>query len=394
MHKKKRLLFPLLMVWLLLAAAGSAAASPEFDFQSKAQLLMDTGSRQILYESNAHEKLYPASVTKVMTMLLAMEALEAGKVALTDLIPVSEKAAAHGGSQIFLSPGDRITFEEMMIGIAVASANDGAWAMAEFLAGSGEAFVEQMNERAAQLGMVNTHFVNPHGLHDDNHYTTAYDVALMSLELLEHPAIHPWLSIWMDEEFLKGKIRKAEGVYLSNSNRIVRYYDGGDGVKTGFTNEAGNCVSASAKREDTRFLAVIMGAPGRPVLFDEARTLLDYGFANWKSIPVAQKGDVLGQLRVDKGAVTKIDVIVPEDVAILVEKGRKGEVEKEVILPEHLPAPLQASAQVGALVIRSAEGEELGRVALVPADDVAKARLMTFFSRCVDQWLRFSRKAS
>src|SRR5690554_757769 len=178
-----------LLAVLLLVTAAVPAYATDFEFESEAQLLMDVGSRQVLFEQNAHEQLYPASVTKIMTMVIAMEALEEGKDKLTDMIPVSEKAAAHGGSQIFLSPGDRISFEDLMIGIGVGSANDGAWAMAEYLAGSAEAFVDQMNAKAQELGMEKTHFVNPHGLHDENHYTTAYDIALMSLELMRYPKI-------------------------------------------------------------------------------------------------------------------------------------------------------------------------------------------------------------
>lgn len=206
MLKKMLLMFVLSFLIVLFAAANTVAL--DFNFASKAQLLMDVKSGQILYENNIHEKLYPASLTKIMTMLLAMEALEEGKVKLDDLIPVSEKAAGLGGSQLFLAPGDRITFEEMMIGIGVGSANDASWAMAEFLTGSAEVFVAQMNEKAQELGMINTNFVNPHGLHDENHYSTASDIALMSLELLRYPKIHEWITIWYDEEFLQGKIKK------------------------------------------------------------------------------------------------------------------------------------------------------------------------------------------
>lgn len=386
--RKNRILIVVLS-FLMVLCSVSAVAAQEFDFQSKAQLLMDVGSKQILYENNIHEKLYPASVTKIMTMLLAMEAYDQGKVKLDDLIPISEKAASHGGSQIFLSPGDRISFEDMMIGIGVGSANDGSWAMAEFLAGSAEAFVQQMNEKAQELGMTNTHFVNPHGLHDDNHYTTAYDISLMSLELLRYPKIHEWITIWMDEEFLKGKIKKEEGVYLSNSNRIVRYYQGGDGLKTGFTSQAGNCVSATAEREGSRFLAIILGAPGRPALFDEARTLLDYGFANWRSLPVAEKGKIIASVKVDKGSVEEVDVMTRDDFSLLLKKGQQKEVVHEIILPERLPAPLRTTDDVGTLVVKSAEGEELGRVALVPAADVQRATLVTFFRRFMNYWLRF-----
>lgn len=389
MHKNR--VRALLLAMLMVLSVASVAAAQELTFQSKAQLLLDVGSKQILYERNAHEKLYPASVTKVMTMLLAMEALESGKVKLDDMIPISERAAAHGGSQIFLSPGDRVSFEDLMIGIAVGSANDGAWAMAEFLGGSGESFVQQMNEKAAELGMTNSNFANPHGLHDENHYTTAYDIALMSLELLRHPKILEWSSIWMDEEFLKGKIKKSEGVYLSNANRIVRYYHGGDGLKTGFTNEAGNCVSATVKRDDTRYLAVIMGAPGRLALFGEAQTLLDWGFANYRSVPVAEKGAVMGTVKVDKGTVSEVELVAKNSFSLLLKKGTKGDVDHEIILPQRISAPLLTSDEVGTMIVKSADGEELGQVALVPATDVPKANILTFFLRYTHQWLRFGR---
>jgi len=389
MQKKMLLMLVLSFLLVLLAAANTVAQ--DFNFASKAQLLMDINSGKILYENNIHEKLYPASVTKIMTMLLAMEALEEGKVKLDDLIPVSEKAAGLGGSQLFLSPGDRITFEEMMIGIGAGSANDASWAMAEFLAGSAEVFVAQMNEKAQELGMINTNFVNPHGLHDENHHTTASDIALMSLELLRYPKIHEWITIWYDEEFLQGKIKKSEGVYLSNSNQIIRYYAGGDGLKTGFTREAGNCVSGTATRDGTRFLAVILGAPGRPVLFAEARTLLDYGFANWRSLPVTEKGEVLGRVNVDKGSVEDIEFMAKESYALLVRKGMKDDVVHEIIMPERLTAPLQATTQIGTLLVKSAEGEELGRVALVPVADVQRANIITFLRRFVGHWLRFGR---
>jgi D-alanyl-D-alanine carboxypeptidase (penicillin-binding protein 5/6) len=386
----KRTLFLLSAVLVLLIFTSTAAAQ-EFDFQSKSQLLMDVGSGQVLYEHNIHEKVYPASVTKIMTMILAMEALESGKASLTDMAPVSERASRMGGSQIFLSPGDRITFEEMMIGIGVGSANDGAVAMAEFLAGSVEAFVDQMNEKAAALGMSGTVFVNPHGLHDENHYTTAHDVALMSFELLRYPKIHEWITIWMDEEFLKGKIKKSEGVYLSNSNRLVRYYSGGDGLKTGYTSEAGNCVSGTAKRGDTRLLAVVMGAPGLPSLFDEARTLLDFGFANFTSVFIAKKGEVLAKVAVDKGALEFVDLVAADNLSVLLKKGSSRELEKELIVPNRVAAPLTAGQEAGALAVKSPDGEELARIALAPAQDVPRATLADFFQRIVFRWLRFGR---
>ncbi len=383
--------FVTILLTILLTLSVMPAYAQDFSFQSKAVLLMDTGSRQILYESNANERLYPASVTKIMTMLLAMEALNEGKVKLEDMIPISEKAASLGGSQIFLSPGDRIPFQDLMIGIGVGSANDGSVAMAEFISGSVESFVELMNEKAAELGMVNTNFVNPHGLHDENHYTTAYDISLMSLELMRYPKIHEWLTIWMNEEFLKDKIKKSEGVYLSNANRLVRYYDGADGLKTGFTNEAGNCVSATAKRGDTRFLAVVLGAPGRPALFDEARELLDWGFANYRSVSIVKRGDILGAVRVDKGKQEAVNLVAAQDLSLLLKKGAKDDVTQEVIIPKRAHAPLNVRDEVGSLVVTSPEGEELGRVALVPAEEVPRGNFITYFRRFAEFWLKFGR---
>ncbi|HHX75525.1 MAG TPA: D-alanyl-D-alanine carboxypeptidase [Firmicutes bacterium] len=388
---RTKLLVLLLVVLLVLQAAGPACAT-EFNFTSVSQLLLDVGSKKVLYENNAREKLYPASVTKIMTMLLAMEALEAGKVSLADMIPVSEEAAAHGGSQIFLSPGDRISFEDLMIGIVVGSANDGAWAMAEYLAGSAGAFVEQMNARARELGMHDTNFVNPHGLHDENHYTTAHDIALMSLELLKYPQVLEWASIWMDEEFLRGKIKKEEGVYLSNSNNLVRFYEGADGLKTGYTTEAGNCIAATAKRGETRLLAVIMKAPGRPALFAEARELLNFGFANYESVPIVKKGEVLATVPVDKGTETEVKILARDDLALLVEKGTGRDFVRELQLAGRLPAPLSAAEAVGSLVVRSQEGEELGRVELVPACEIRRAGIFTIYRRCLLQWLQPGRR--
>ena len=387
---KNKLITKVMVISLVLVSAMPVHAV-EFEFQSGAQLLMDLASGEILYENNTHEKMYPASITKIMTMLLAMEALESGKVTLDEMIPISEQAAAHGGSQIFLSPGDRVSFTDLMIGIVVGSANDGAWALAEYLAGSVDAFVEQMNAKAQELGMKNTHFVNPHGLHDENHYTTAYDVALMSRELTKYPQILEWASFLTDEEFLKGKIKKAEGVYLSYSNNLVRYYDGCTGLKTGFTNEAGYCVAATDRREETHLLAVIMKAPGRPVLFNEARELLNWGFANYQSVPIIEGGAVVGKLPVDKGQLTMVEVVAAEDLALLLPKGSGDDYERLVELPERLPAPLTPPKAVGKLIIKSADGEELGSVSLVPKAEVARATFTTFFSRCLSRWLQFDR---
>ncbi len=372
-------------------AQGRAAVAPEFAFQAKAALLMDTGSRRLLYAENIQERVYPASITKIMTMLLAMEALAEGKVSLQEMVNVSEEAAGLGGSQLFLAPGDRVSVRDLLIGVGVGSANDAAVALAEHLSGTVEAFVAEMNRKAAALGMKNSHFVNPHGLHDENHYTTAHDIALMSLELLRHPQIHEWLTVWMDAEFLKGIIRKEGGVFLSNPNRLIRYYQGADGLKTGYTAQAGNSVAATARRGDTRLLAVVMGAPGRPALFDQARKLLDYGFANYVSLPVVRRGEAVASLAVDKGRVERVDLVAADDLSLLLRKGEKAAFERKITAPERLPAPLYAGREVGFLVAEGKDDSELGRVALVPSREVARAGYLDFLRRFLERWIRFGR---
>ena len=219
--------------------AAGFAQEPEFDFEADAALLMEVHSGEIIWEMNSREQLYPASLTKIMSLLLVLEKLEQNQVTLQDEVLISARASSMGGSELFLSEGDVVTLENLLIGMAVGSANDAAIAVAEHVGGSVEGFVEMMNEKARALGMTGTHFCNPHGLHNPDHYSTAYDIMLMSLALLEYPRIHEWATIWMDEHFLKDKIRSGE-VYLSNTNRMVRSYQGCDGLKTGFTREAGN----------------------------------------------------------------------------------------------------------------------------------------------------------
>jgi D-alanyl-D-alanine carboxypeptidase (penicillin-binding protein 5/6) len=239
--------------------------------------------------------------------------------------------------------------------------------------------------------MQNTRFVNPHGLHDANHYTTAYDIALMSLELLRHPQIHEWLTIWMDEQFLKGKISKAEGVYLSNPNRLIRFYQGADGLKTGYTAQAGNCVAATAKRGETRLLAVVLGAPGRPLLFEQARKLLDYGFANFVSLPVVRKGETVAPMVVDKGRMARVELVAADDLSLLLRKGEKPSFIKKITAPLRMQAPLFPEKEVGLLVVEGKDGTELGRVALVPVREVPRASYLDIVRRFLERWIRFGR---
>ncbi|HHX76971.1 MAG TPA: D-alanyl-D-alanine carboxypeptidase, partial [Firmicutes bacterium] len=238
---KRSLYLILFLIFLItfyaFAPAVSARVEPPSEFESEGILLMDAGTGKNLVARNEHEKYYPASLTKIMTILLVLEGLEEGRYSLDDMVTISENTAGQVGSRIFLSQGDVVSLEELMIGIAVGSANDATMAVAEYCFGSAETFVNEMNKKAAALGMKNTNFVTPHGLHNDNHYSTPYDVALMSRELLNYPKVHEWFSIWLDENFLAGKI-KSERVYLSNTNQLIYSYSGADGIKTGYTSEA------------------------------------------------------------------------------------------------------------------------------------------------------------
>ena len=249
-------------------------ANPQIQTSAKSVLLMEQSTKEILYENNPDEQLAIASVTKIMTMLLIMEALDEGKISMEDMVPVSERAMSMGGSTMFLEAGEELSVYEMLKGIAVASANDGCVAMAEFISGSVETFVAEMNKRAQELGMKNTNFVNTNGLDAEGHYSSARDVALMSAELLKHEKIFEFTTIWTD--------KMHDGKFdLSNTNKLIRFYSGANGLKTGSTDKALCCLSATAKRDDLQLIAVVLGAPTSNDRFNDARTLLDYGFANY-----------------------------------------------------------------------------------------------------------------
>ncbi len=385
----------LLLLWsllLVLPAAGTAAGTdppaPDFEIKAQAALLMETNSGKIIWEHNSREKLYPASLTKIMSLLIVMEQLAAGKVSLDDQVRVSARASSIGGSELFLSEGDVVSLENLLIGMAVGSANDAAVAVAEHVAGSVEGFVELMNEKARSLGMEQTHFCNPHGLHDPDHYSSAYDVMLMSLALLEYPQIHKWTTIWMDEHFLQGQIRAGE-VFLSNTNRMIVDYPGCDGLKTGFTREAGNGISATARRGNTRLLAVVLGADTPKDRYDTARALLDYGFNNYKSVPVIKKGTEVARLTVDKGSPPEVPVIAARNLSLLLPQGAAEDYAEEVELYE-FALPLQEHEKVGELKVRYGEGEEAA-VDLVVSQEVRRASLITMFQRLLFRWLRFGR---
>ena len=358
---------------LLLAAVLLAgwlprrAAAVDLNLNAKSALLMDVATGTVLYEKECHERLAPASVTKVMTMLLIMEALDDGRIHLDDQVTASETAAAKGGSQIYLKAGETMPVSDMLKSIAVSSANDCACAMAELIAGSESAFVEQMNQRAAELGMADTHFVNCTGLDDskeaENHRTSAYDIALMSRQLLKyHPDIKKYTTIWMDT--VRG------GTFgLSNTNKLIRFYSGATGLKTGFTSGAGYCLSATAKREGMELIAVVMGCESSQKRTADCKALLDYGFATYS---VVRPGLKAGRtVAVHLGKQNTVPVELTERREILVDKAKRTSLTAKVELAQLVPAPVEKGQQVGTISVYAGE-KLLIQLPLAAAQAVAK----------------------
>lgn len=352
--------------WIVVVLALTITLMPlrshavQLETAGKSAVLMDVATGTVLYESNSHEKLAPASVTKVMTMLLIMEAIDSGKIGWDDMVTASEAASAKGGSQIYLKVGETMKVTDMLKSIAVSSANDCACAMAEHLAGSESAFVELMNRRAAELGMEDTHFVNCTGLDDDpsasEHRTSAYDIALMSRELLKnHPDITKFTTIWMDTV-------RGGAFGLSNTNKMVRFYSGCTGLKTGFTSGAGYCLSSSARRDGLDLIAVVMGAETSKDRFAACKSMLDYGFANYALYtPALQEG---ASVPVKLGKQRSVSAVPAKQTDLLVEKGQKNNLSTEITLEESVTAPVSTGQRLGELIVKSGE-QELSRIPLV-----------------------------
>ncbi|AKL95326.1 D-alanyl-D-alanine carboxypeptidase DacF [Clostridium aceticum] len=362
----------------------AAAENQAFDVNAKAAILMDASTGTILYEKNIHEALPPASVTKIMTMLLTMEAIAENKITLQDKVVVSERASSMGGTQLYLEPGEMKTVEDLIKGMAIRSANDACVAIGEHLAGSEEGFVEQMNARAKELGMENTHFVNTNGLPAEGHVTSAYDIALMSRELLKHKEIHKWLTTWMDT--VDVGIKNASTQELVNTNRLIRTYKGANGIKTGSTSEAKYCLSASATRGNTTFIAVILTAPTSPIRFSEAAKLLDYGFANYSTTKVIEKGGSLGSVLVEKGKVPQANVVANDDLSVLTKKGEESKIKKEIIIPQSIKAPIMQGQKIGEVVV-TLEGKEIGKIDIVSEETIESASIIDILGRMFQRML-------
>lgn len=342
--------------------------------------LLSNQHGKILYEKNSHEKLRPASVTKIMTILLIMEALEKNEITLDMSVPCSENASSMGGSQIWLDSRENLTVEEMLKAICVVSANDCTVAMAEFIAGSEEIFVQKMNDKAKELGMTDTTFKNCHGIDEDGHFTSSFDIALMSRELLtKYPGVTKYTSIWMDT-LRDGKSQ------LVNTNKLIRTYDGATGLKTGSTSLALYNLSASATRNDLSLIAVVLRAPTPKLRFSEAKLLLDYGFTSYSYKALAKKDDFVQSVQVEKGLEKNVDIVYENDVGIVINKNNDNQITQEIIVNENISAPINKNDILG----RSdyyLNGEKIATVNLVANKNINKINFYNTFEFILLDWI-------
>lgn len=347
-------------------------------------ILIEQNSGKILYEHNIHEQLRPASVTKVMTILLIMEAIDNGVISLDDTVPCSEKASSMGGSQIWLDTTETLTVNEMLKAICVVSANDCCVAMSEYISGSEELFVEQMNKRAKELGMNDTNFKNCHGIDEDGHLTSAYDIALMSKELLsKHPKITNYTTIWMDS------LRNGSSE-LVNTNKLIRNYEGATGLKTGSTSTALFNLSASATRDNLSLIAVIMRGETSATRFAEAQKLLDYGFSNFEYVECGKKDDIVKTLTVDKGVFGKVDAVLNNDINCLIKKGSSKNISTTISLDDTISAPITKGQKLGEINC-SIGDTNIGTVDIVAKENVKKISFINMFTRLIENWFKLLR---
>lgn len=353
--------------------------------ESGSAILIEQSSGKVLYEHNMHEPLRPASVTKVMTILLIMEAIDEGKITYQDKIPCSENASGMGGSQIWLDPKEELTVDEMLKAICVVSANDCTVAMAEYLEGSQEAFVSKMNEKAQELGMKDTCFKNCHGIDEDGHITSSYDIALMSKELLtKHPDITKYTTIYMDS-LRDGKSQ------LVNTNKLIRNYQGATGLKTGSTSLALYNLSASATRNGLSLIAVIMKAPTTKQRFAEAQKLLDYGFTKYSYKEFGKKGEAIGSIAIEKGVSQTVEVVLESDSGTLLPKGKDKSVVQELQMEENRKAPIEKNQKVGEVVYKL-DGEIIGKSNIIAKEKVEKMNLITMCQNIFKKWFNLLRE--
>ncbi|WP_139187824.1 D-alanyl-D-alanine carboxypeptidase family protein [Bacillus tuaregi] len=377
----KRLVSILLAMMMFTAIAIPFASAEENGVQLaenvKSAILIERDTGKVLYEKNSNEQLPPASMTKIMTMLLIMEALDEGKLTLNEKVRASEYAASMGGSQIFLEPGEEMTVKEMLEGIAIGSGNDASVAMAERIAGSEDGFVEMMNQKAKELGLKNTKFKNTTGLPVDDHFSTAYDMALMAKELLKYEDITKFTGTY--EAYLRENTDKK--FWLVNTNKLVRFYPGVDGLKTGFTREAMYCLTATAEKDGMRVIAVVFGAPSSKERNAQVTKMLDYAFNQYKTHPIFERNHVMGAAKVSKGQKKKVEMVTSESISLLTKKGETIEdVKQKVSLKQDLKAPIKKGDQIGTLTIKK-NGDTLVKSPLLAKEDINEASWWGLFKR-------------
>ena len=392
MHKikaKLKKIIALTMLFIIFLSNNIYAEQDinNFDIDAKAGFLIEPSSKKILYQKNPHEKLPPASITKIMTILLIYEAIENKKINLDDLVNISEHAANMGGSQIFLEPNEQQTVRDLLKAIIIASANDAAVAMAEYISGSEESFVNLMNQKAKYLNMNDTNFCNACGLDVDGHLTSAHDIAIMSCELInKYPEVLNTTKIWMDN--IKHKTRKGEKLFgLSNTNRLIKTYPGATGLKTGSTSKALFCISASAHKNDMNLIAVILGAKNPKKRFGEAAKLLDYGFMNYQIIKCEPAGTIKAKIKVYKGEEDQVNIAIKNQVSSVIKKNKnQDKITSEIKVKHEINAPVRKNSKVGE-IIYFINQKEIGKSDLVVTRDIKKASLSKIINKLLNRWL-------
>lgn len=384
----KRFFCMFAIAFLFLPSVVVRAEQPKIELapEARSAILIERDTGAVLYEKNAHEPLPPASMTKIMTMLLIMEAIDQGKLKIDERVRASEYAASMGGSQIFLEPGEEMTVDDLLKGVAIGSGNDASVALAERIAGSEEAFVHMMNEKARQLGLKHTTFENTTGLPAKNHYSTAYDMAVMAKELLKYDLITKYTGTY--EDYLRQHTDKK--FWLVNTNRLVKFYPGVDGLKTGYTSEAKYCLTATAKKGNMRVIAVVFGAPTPKARNAQITKMLDYAFSHYETKPLYKKGETITTLPVSKGKKRSVAVVTSEPLSVLLKKGEKSEAIKAAWkLNEKVKAPVKKGDVLGTLIIKK-DGSVIAKSPLVAKEQVEEANMWELFKRMFSSFSRTS----
>ena len=354
---------------LVLLGCPFLVSALELASNAKSGIIMEPTTNKVIFEKNSHERLEPASMTKMMTLLLTFEALDNGKISLDDMVHISKMAAAMGGSQMFLEENSNIRLEEIIKGVSIASANDGAVALAEYIGGSVENFVNMMNQKIADLGLTDTHFTNPHGLHADNHYSSAYDMAIIAANLISHEKILEYTSIYEDY------FNKPDGsrTWLVNTNKLTRYYEGVDGLKTGYTKEAGYCLTATAKKNNIRYITVLMGEPTSDLRSSETTSMLNYAFNSFKLNTIISKSQELGNVYIDKSKEKTVKIVTKKDITELISKEKESPNYTYNLKIDKLKAPLKKGTKVGTVEILDNEGLIVREEEVTIESDITKS---------------------